>query len=184
VTTAALVLAAGEGSRFAGEVHKLVAPFRGRPVWEWAVDAAFGAGLDATYVVTGAVQLPLPTSVVEVHNEAWAEGQATSLAAGITAARAGGHQAVVVGLADQPLVGEEAWREVAASTATPIAIASFDGDRRPPVRLAAEVWPLLPTAGDEGARSLMRKRPDLVTAVPCSGQPIDIDTLEDLERWS
>jgi CTP:molybdopterin cytidylyltransferase MocA len=184
VTTAALVLAAGEGSRFAGKVHKLVAPFRGRPVWEWAVDAAVSAGLDATYVVTGAVELPLPDSVVEVHNDAWAEGQGTSLAAGITAARAGGHEAVVVGLADQPLVGEEAWRVVAASTATPIAVASFEGDRRPPVRLAAEVWPLLPTAGDEGARSLMRERPDLVTAVPCSGQPVDIDTLEDLERWS
>ena len=184
MTTAALVLAAGEGSRFVGEGHKLVAPFRGRALWEWAVDAAAGAGLAATYVVTGAVPLPLPASVVDVHNDAWARGQATSLAAGIAAVEAAGHDAVVVGLADQPLVGSDAWRSVARSTVTPIAVASFDGDRRPPVRLAAEVWPLLPTEGDEGARSLMRKRPDLVTAVPCTGQPVDIDTLEDLERWS
>jgi len=184
VTTAALVLAAGEGSRFTGGTHKLVAPFRGRPLWEWAIDAALGAGLDATYVVTGAVPLPLPTAVVEVHNDGWADGQATSLATGIAAIREEGHDAVVVGLADQPLVGSDAWRSVAAAVATPIAVASFDGDRRPPVRLAAEVWPLLPTEGDEGARTVMRKRPDLVTAVPCSGQPVDIDTLEDLERWS
>lgn len=184
MTTAALVLAAGEGSRFTGPAHKLVAPFRGRPLWEWAVDAAVDAGLDATYVVTGAVALSLPQAVVEVHNEAWAEGQATSLAAGVAVVRADGHDAVVVGLADQPLVGADAWQAVAGSTETPIAVASFDGQHRPPVRLAAEVWPLLPTAGDEGARSLMRKRPDLVTAVPCSGQPVDIDTLEDLERWS
>ena len=184
MTTAALVLAAGEGSRFAGETHKLVARFRGRPLWEWAVDAAVEARLDATYVVTGAVSLALPASVVEVHNDAWADGQATSLAAGITAVGSGGHDSVVIGLADQPLVGADAWRSVAACTTTPIAVASFDGDRRPPVRLAAEVWPLLPTSGDEGARSLMQRRPDLVTAVPCSGQPVDIDTLEDLERWS
>ena len=184
MTTAALVLAAGEGSRFTGAEHKLTASFRGRPLWTWAVDAALDAGLDATYVVTGAVELPLAGPVIVVHNDAWADGQATSLAAGIDAVQAAGHDAVVVGLADQPLVGAEAWRSVAAATGTPIAVASFAGERRPPVRLAAAVWPLLPREGDEGARSLLRERPDLVTEVPCTGQPVDIDTLEDLERWS
>lgn len=184
MTTAAIVLAAGEGSRFAGATHKLTAAFRGRPLWTWAVDAAVAAGLDATYVVTGAVELPVETPAVVVRNDAWAGGQAISLAAGIAAAAAAGHDVVVIGLGDQPLIGAEAWRSVAGSTATPISVASFRGERRPPVRLAAAVWPMLPKTGDDGARVLMRERPHLVTAVPCTGEPIDIDTLEDLEQWS
>ena len=184
MTTAALVLAAGEGSRFTGDGHKLTTPFRGRPLWRWAVDAAVAAGLDATYVVTGAVALALDDVVIDVYNDAWSYGQAMSLASGIHAVQADGHDVVVIGLADQPLVGADAWRAVADCTDTPIAVATFDGQRRPPVRLAAEVWPLLPRSGDQGARALMRERPDLVTEVPCIGQPVDIDTVEDLERWS
>jgi CTP:molybdopterin cytidylyltransferase MocA len=140
VTTAAVVLAAGEGSRFAGQTHKLLAPFRGRPLWSWAVDAAVGAHLDATYVVTGACPLAVPPPAVVVRNDEWATGQASSLTVGVSAAAAAGHDAIVIGLADQPLIGSDAWRAVAASTATPIAVASFGGERRPPVRLAAEVW--------------------------------------------
>jgi CTP:molybdopterin cytidylyltransferase MocA len=153
-------------------------------LWSWAIDAAVAAGFDATYVVTGAVELAVGAPVVTVRNDAWAAGQATSLAAGIAAAAAAGHDVVVIGLGDQPLIGPDAWQAVAVSTATPIAVASFGGRRRPPVRLAAEVWPLLPETGDDGARILMRERPDLVTAVPCTGEPVDIDTLEDLEQWS
>ena len=184
MTTAAIVLAGGEGSRFAGETHKLLADFRGRPLWSWAVDVAVAAALDATYVVTGAVELAVATPAVVVRNRDWPTGQASSLHAGLAAAAAAGHDVVVIGLADQPLIGPDAWQAVAAATATPIAVASFGGDRRPPVRLAAEVWSLLPIHGDEGARALMRERPDLVTAVPCTGEAVDIDTLEDLERWS
>jgi molybdenum cofactor cytidylyltransferase len=185
VSTAAIVLAAGGATRFGSSQHKLVAPFRGRPLVAWALKHALAAGLDATLVVTGAVDLAeaVPAGVTTIVNERWKDGQATSLQAGVSWARAAGLDAVVVGLGDQPLVPPEAWRAVAASE-SPIAVAEFDGRRSPPTRLAASVWALLPVDGDEGARVLMAGRPDLVEAVACLGQPIDIDTLEDLARWS
>jgi molybdenum cofactor cytidylyltransferase len=184
-TTVAVVLAAGGGSRFAGAGHKLLAELGGRSVAERAIDAARRAGIGPVVVVTGAVD-PVgddaPADVIVVHHATWTEGQATSLQAGLRTARELGADAVVVGLGDQPGVTPEAWRRVAASP-SPIAVASYAGRRRNPVRLAAEVWPLLPTSGDEGARSLVRLRPDLVEEVPCPGSADDIDTLEDLESW-
>ena len=209
MTTAAVLLAAGGGSRFAGSggaTHKLLAPLRGRPVFAWALDAvlqaaradraaradgadaadgADGPGIDEVIVVTGAADLGglVPEGVTVVHNERWAEGQATSLHAAITTAREHGHDAVVVGLGDQPFVVPAAWQLVAASP-DPIAVATYGGRRRNPVRLAAQVWPLLASHGDEGARNVMRLHPDLVGEVPCPGDPGDIDTVEDLRTWN
>jgi molybdenum cofactor cytidylyltransferase len=191
MTTAAIILAAGGGSRFiasGGQGHKLLAPYLGRPVVEWSIEAAAAAHLDATYVVRGAIDVPLPPlvedSVTFVRNDHWRDGIASSLRAGIARARRDGHAAVVVGLGDQPLVQTEAWRRVARATASPIAVATYAGQRGNPVRLWSMVWPLLPTTGDEGARVVMRRRPDLVVEVPCPGRSADIDTVEDLDEWS
>jgi CTP:molybdopterin cytidylyltransferase MocA len=52
------------------------------------------------------------------------------------------------------------------------------------MRIEKELWPLLPTAGDEGARALIRSRPDLLREIACPGHGLDIDTLEDLPSWS
>jgi CTP:molybdopterin cytidylyltransferase MocA len=182
----AVVLAAGGGSRFAGSGHKLLAERDGRTVVEHAVDAAREA-LGEVLVVTGAARLPDAVTTAPgvrlIHNPGWADGQATSLATAITFATADDTiDAVVVGLGDQPDIPADAWRRV-ASSAAPIAIATYAGRRRNPVRLHRSVWPLLPTTGDEGARALTRLRAELVEEVPCSGSPDDIDTLEDVLRW-
>ena len=90
----------------------------------------------------------------------------------------------MIGLGDQPLVPAEAWRAVAACADTPIATAVFDGRRRPPVRLAAEVWPLLPTTATKAPGCSCESALISSPKYRASGEPIDIDTLEDLERWS
>ena len=191
MSTAAIVLAAGGGSRFrasGGGVHKLLAAYLGRTVVEWSIEAAASAQLDATYVVRGATDLPLPPLVADkvrfVRNDRWREGIATSLQAGVTQARRDGHVAVVVGLGDQPLVRSDAWRLVARASTSPVAVATYRGERGNPVRLSSMVWPLLPRGGDEGARVVMRRRPDLVVEVPCPGRAADIDTVDDLREWS
>lgn len=180
----AILLAAGAGTRYSATAHKLLAPLAGRTVLEWSLEHVRGAAIGPVLVVGGAADLrdlvgPDGADVTLVVNPRWREGLATSLQAGLEVARRGGHDAVVVGLADQPAVRPEAWRAVAGATA-PIAAATYGGRRGNPVRLHAEVWPLLPTTGDEGARSLLRVRNELVVEVPCTGSPRDLDRPEDL----
>jgi molybdenum cofactor cytidylyltransferase len=185
MSVAAVVLAAGGGTRFERSEHKLLADFRGRPLVSWALAAAGDAGLEEVAVIVGAVDLGIavPEGIWVIENPDWASGQASSLQVAVSWALERDHEAVVVGLGDQPLVAASAWSAVAASS-SPIAVATFDGERRPPVRLDRSVWSSLPTTGDEGARVLMKERPDLVQEVVCEGQPADIDNEEDLIRWN
>ncbi len=185
---AVIVLAGGAGTRYAGPGHKLSArlPGQARSVIEAALTSALGAAIGPVIVVTGASPDVVPARFVERvtvrHNPRWDEGQITSVHRGLDEATRLGCTTAVIGLADQPFVTASAWRRIAAADG-PIAVATYDGRRGNPVKLDAEVWSLLPTTGDEGARSLMRVRPDLVREVPCTGSPADIDTEEDLRRW-
>lgn len=177
--TLAVLLAAGGGSRFTGPTHKLLAVAAGRPVWQWSLAAAVASGIGPVVVVTGRADLPLPHEVARLHNARWAEGLSGSLQLAVSRARDLGMSSIVVGLADQPCVGAESWRRVASSTAD-LAVATYDGTRGNPVRIAAAVWPMLPTSGNEGARTLLRSHPDRVAEVPCLGSPADVDTADDL----
>jgi CTP:molybdopterin cytidylyltransferase MocA len=150
-------------------------PLRGKPLFRWAYENAVASGLRVV-VVTGDVDLDVPEAVV---NPRWRDGIATSLQVAVAAA--GDADAIVVGLADQPFVPVEAWQLVASSDA-PIAVATYGGRRRNPVRLARSVWPLLPTTGDQGASVLFRDH--AVVEVACPGDPADVDRVEDLEQWS
>ncbi|MGH9211957.1 MAG: nucleotidyltransferase family protein [Acidimicrobiales bacterium] len=190
----AVLLAAGEGSRYrssGGEGHKLLADFRGRPMLDWAMESALRAEIGPVTVVFGAATAPVPEGVEVVDNPDWAAGIATSLEAALRVARAAGETAVVVGLADQPLIEPDAWRRVARAVTDAadrrqgcIAVATYDGIRGHPVGLGQDVWPLLPRTGDRAARTLIRAHPELVLEVPCPGCSVDVDTVEDLSRWS
>lgn len=187
--TLLVLLAAGAGSRFDGPTHKLLADIGGETIAGAAIRHALQADVGPLLVVTGAVALDdvvaaagATASVSTVHHPDWADGQATTLQVAVHEAERREVDAIVVGLADQPFVAPEAWRRVARCSA-PIAVATYAGRRRNPVRLARSVWPLLPTGGDHGARFLLRLRPELVEEIPCPGSGADIDTLEDIESW-
>ena len=192
MSVAAVILAAGAGSRFnrhdpsAAPGAKLLRTVRGRPLVAWAVAPALEAGLDAVVVVDGAADLGavIPGGVTVLHNDRWQDGQATTLKVALDWCTRQGHVAAVIGLGDTPGLTSAAWRSVASAPGGPMVFATYDGRRAHPVRLDESVWPLLPTTGDEGARSLARVRPELVREVPCTGVSSDIDTPEALTLWN
>lgn len=186
----AILLAAGAGSRFGGD--KLLAEFEGRPLVEQALSMLGDASVDETVVVVGGDEGRLRKvceayEVRVVENREWAKGQSTSVRAGLRA-MSPDTRAVVVLLADQPLVGTEAVERLveAFEGGAKVAVAAYGGKRRNPVLFAREVWPLLleELSGDEGARAVLRDHPELVTEVACDGlgDPVDVDTREDLFR--
>lgn len=189
-TTTFVLLAAGAGERFSGPTHKLLATINGTPIVSLSLAAMVEAGGEDCVVVTGAEQsqplLDATAAVDRVVNEHWSTGQRSSVMTAIAEARRRGSSQVVIGLADQPFVGADSWRAVADADAL-IAVATFGGRRGNPVKLRAEVWELFentPGDPDAGARTLMNLRPELVREVSCQGSSDDIDTREDLTKWT
>ena len=189
---AGVLLAAGQGSRF-GRPKALV-ELDGQTLAERGVTLLRAGGTDPVLIVTGAAEVELRPEhqARTVYNGEWRTGMGSSLRAALRALakpEAGPEiGAVVVALADQPLVGAEAvGRLIAAYRAgAGVAVAAYGGKPRNPVLLAREHWPeVIATAtGDQGARAFLRARPELVTLVECgdTGRPDDIDTPADLEH--
>jgi CTP:molybdopterin cytidylyltransferase MocA len=190
-----VLLAAGEGSRF-GRPKALV-ELDGQTLAERGVNMLRTGGADPILVVTGAAQVNLER-IHTVYNEQWRTGMGSSLRAALQALTdAEGAQdqsaalavgAVVVALADQPLVGTDAVARLIAAYrgGAGVAVAGYAGKPRNPVLLAREHWPevIAAATGDQGARAFLRARPELVTLVECgdTGSPDDIDTAADLDR--
>ena len=183
----ALVLAAGEGSRFGGT--KQIEVVRGKPLVQHAVDAAAGAGVDEIVVVLGHEALrvrdalELPPGSRYVINDRYAWGQSTSLAAGLGALDDDSEAAVVL-LADQP--GIEARHVSALLTAfrdgAPEILRLRFRDGPGPALLSRSVWDeAAGLEGDTGARALFDAGPERVRWIPFDeNAPVDVDRQADL----
>jgi CTP:molybdopterin cytidylyltransferase MocA len=185
-SVAGVLLAAGQGSRF-GRPKALV-ELDGVTLAQRGVDLLRSGGAEPILVVTGAAPVEL-SGTLSVHNPDWRTGMGSSLRAALQSALLKQDVgAVVVALADQPLIGAQAvTRLIAAYRAgATVAVAAYDGRPRNPVLLAREHWPevIAMATGDQGARPFLGARPDLVTLVECAdtGSPDDIDTPADLAR--
>jgi len=180
------VLAAGRGVRFGGPTPKPLSVFRGRPLVAHAVNAALDSGLTPVVVVVSDdnVEAVLASAIRVARNETPELGISSSLHAALRAVEADADiDGVVVGLADQPFVGADAYRRVARAYdhGARLAVATYGGRRANPVLVAREHWrEALELTGDEGARVLLRRHG--AVEVPCdgTGDATDIDTPEDL----
>jgi molybdenum cofactor cytidylyltransferase len=187
---AVLVLAAGRGERFSGGT-KQVAEVAGLPLVAHAVATAWEGGASRVLVVVGhdadavAVAAERGGSIEVVRNDRYAEGQATSLRAGLTALEADDRTTIaVVLLADQPEVSPAAVRSVAAAVAQgPVcARASYRDGPGHPVGFARAVWHRLTegVSGDVGARDLLGSL-DVAHVLVAGDVPVDVDTDAELE---
>lgn len=186
---AAVILAAGESRRY-GDA-KLLAPLDGRPLVQHVIDAANASAAQDVIVVLGheadalLAQVALGRARV-VRNAAFAEGQSTSLLAGIRAAEAA--DGALLLLADQPRVTARLIDAVIARARETRAIAVVcerEGRRSPPTLLHRDLWPELASLrGDVGARELLARRDDIVAleVTPELGALDDVDRPDDLAR--
>lgn len=170
----AVVLAAGEASRFGSPKQRLLLPD--------VLAALVASPIDEVVVVEGAYPLELPSNTALqrlprrlAHCRDWERGPGASLRCGLRALSSEVEAAVVV-LADGPDLRPEAVERVLdawRAGGNDIVAASYDGARGHPVVLGRTAWRDVP---DEGLRA---RNPRLVSCDDL-GPPGDVDRPGDL----
>jgi len=171
--------------------QKLLLPVEGgQALIRLSVERVLAAGLDDIVVVLGrdaeavgaALEgLPMRTVV----NPRYAEGQSTSLRAGIDALPSA-TEAVVIALGDQPLPDPSLIGHLTAAFhqgTTPIVVPRYRDGRGHPVLFAASLFDeLRAVTGDQGGRAVIAQDPARVAEVAVdASMPSDIDTWNDYQ---
>lgn len=190
----AVLLAAGSASRL-GHRPKCLLELDGVPLIRRLVSALAGAGIDDVVVVLGHHAGPIarvlhgcPVDVV--HNPRPDDGPVSSQRLGL-AALPGRLDAVLVALADQPLIDAadvaalvDAWRQRPAGI--DVVFPQVDGERGNPVIFSASVRTQILAAGpDLGCRQWQAAHPQAVAPFITGNRHyrVDIDTPDDIARF-
>ena len=188
-SVAAIVLAAGRGTRMGGA--KMTAQLGGRPLVRYPLEAAAQSRAAPLVTVVGhaagsvtAVLGGIDTQVVE--NPRFEDGMSTSLKAGLAALPETADAAVIL-LGDMPHVTPAIIdRLIDAFAAAPQAqavVPIVNGQRGNPILLARSLFPdVMRLEGDVGARRLLATAGDRVVEVAMEDAAVltDVDTPEAL----
>jgi nicotine blue oxidoreductase len=177
MTTAGLILAAGEGKRFGGPKAPYV--HNGERLVDRAVKVLTDAGCNPVFVVLGAWIGEVPGATV-LENEQWSTGMGSSLQVGLSHLNSEpGIDEVVVSLVDLPGLTSAAVSRI-VETPGDIVVAAYDAKRGHPVKFASATWPELikSATGDQGARSYIAEHPDQIVLVEvgdvANGEDMDV----------
>jgi molybdenum cofactor cytidylyltransferase len=178
---AALILAAGAGSRF-GSLKQL-APLRDKPLLQHAVDAAAGVLPNKVYCVVGNGASAIEAAVSGarfIQHEQWPAGMGSSLAAGV-AALAVDYDWLLVMLGDQPAVTAQHLQRLVAALPGADCVCSRYGNTRGVPAIFTRAWypRLAGLQGDRGAQALLRDQRE-VCEVELAAALWDVDTPADL----
>lgn len=180
-----VVLAAGSGSRFGGDRHKLVQDFGASTVLGSTLRNAVESQLPVV-VVTTAAQVPwaerqlAQRDIVVVTDEQAARGMGHSISCGVGERSGAPGWLILPG--DMPLVRPGTLLAVArALEQHAVVYAQHRGRRGHPVGFSAELYSeLVMLTGDDGARRVVLRYPAHGEEVDDPGVLLDIDTAHDL----
>lgn len=189
-----LLLAAGSSSRM-GQAKQLL-DWQGLPLVRHVAQEALASDLSSLVVVVGAEADRVRTALEDlkvsiVENEQFAEGQATSLLAGLASLKR--PEAVMVLLCDQPFISKKLinrmrtyWLKHREDENKPLAlIPRYEGQRGNPVIFDYALFnELRELRGDQGARSVLQRYPEQVLWYESDDPAVitDLDTIEAYQR--
>ena len=190
VSVFAVVIAAGHSTRFDG--GKLTQPLNGKPLLHYSLAAAQGAFPGRVVLVVGhesgsVTEFSGDLADVVVFNPDHSLGQGSSLAIGVRACRDDA-DAIVVMLADQPLVSEDTLKALVSrwnQDDDQVVVSDYGGAQGPPVLFGKGSYDqLCGLSGDAGAKNVIRSGKFDVVAIDIGSRGLDVDTPRDLQTAS
>jgi len=160
-----------------------------------SVKAAIESGIKNITVVLGANEqahreVITDAGVQVVVNTAWKKGMGSSLKAGLSYVlqQTPKTEAVITMVCDQPLITSDQLKKLIAeheSSRSTIVASFYQGVAGVPVLFHRTLFSELLSMPDEaGAKKIIQQHPHLVKTVPFPGGEIDIDTEDDLKKFS
>jgi CTP:molybdopterin cytidylyltransferase MocA len=176
MSLAIAILAAGGATRFGG--GKLDAPLAGKPLGRWALDAALQVPHERLAVVAGDAAPVFAGGCEVLFNRHAAAGIGTSVA--LAAGWASGSEALLIVLADMPLISPGTLRKIMAAPGA--AAVAYPGERAGvPAKFTAAQFPALKALpGDSGAAQVLRGLANVTLIEACADELRDVDRPEDL----
>lgn len=187
-----MILAAGEASRMG--MAKMILPFKKRTILAHLIEEIHSVAPNMIHLVTGhyhdLILAEINTEKVNiVHNPDYKLGMSHSIQVGLTAMlkTCPTLDFLIIVVSDQPFLNRSILRSLLIKqqeTAKGIIASFYNGIKGTPVLLSSAYFTqLYNLTGDKGARVILQQFPNDVETVEFEKGELDIDTVEDYERF-